>query len=89
MAAIARQILRAAADGTEEWKKQRTTGFGGTDAAQLHNGKKSRFALWREKAGLAEPEHVLGLHHRDHRPRREGEVDQPPVRVIAGPHQGA
>src|SRR5699024_2338180 len=43
---------------SEEWKKQRTTGFGGTDAAQLHNGKKSRFALWREKTGHAEPEYV-------------------------------
>ena len=56
MAAIARQILPAAADGGEEWKKQRTTGFGGSNASELHNGKKSRFALWREKAGIAEPE---------------------------------
>ena len=58
MAAIARQILRAAADGTEEWKLQRTEGFGGTDAANLHNGKKSRFALWREKTGHAPEEHI-------------------------------
>lgn len=58
MAAIARQILRAAADGTEEWKLQRTEGFGGTDAANLHNGKKSRFALWREKTGHAPEEYI-------------------------------
>lgn len=58
MAAIARQILRAAADGTEEWKLQRNEGFGGTDAANLHNGKKSRFALWREKTGHAPEEYI-------------------------------
>lgn len=58
MAAIARQILKADADGTPEWLAQRTTGFGGTDAANLYNGKKSRFQLWREKTGHAEPEQV-------------------------------
>lgn len=54
----ARQILRAAADGTPEWLAQRTDGFGGSNAAELHNGKKSRFQLWREKTGHAEPEHI-------------------------------
>ena len=58
MTAPARLILPARLEHSEEWKKQRTTGFGGTDAAQLHNGKKSRFALWREKTGHAEPEYV-------------------------------
>ncbi|UVY83836.1 YqaJ viral recombinase family protein [Brachybacterium sp. NBEC-018] len=58
MPAIARQILRADADGTAEWLAQRTEGFGGTDAAHLHNGVKSRFALWREKRGLAAREEV-------------------------------
>lgn len=58
MAAIARQILPAAADGGEEWKQQRTQGFGGSNASELHNGKKSRFALWREKKGLTEPEYI-------------------------------
>lgn len=58
MAAIARQILKAADDGTEAWKRQRTEGFGGSNASELHNGKKSRFALWREKTGHAEPEHI-------------------------------
>lgn len=58
MAAIARQILRADADGTPEWQKQRTEGFGGTDAANLYNGKKSRFQLWREKTGHSEPEYI-------------------------------
>ncbi|WP_193118474.1 YqaJ viral recombinase family nuclease [Brachybacterium tyrofermentans] len=56
MTATAQQILRAAADGTEEWKNQRTEGFGGSNAADLHTGSASRFALWREKVGLAEPE---------------------------------
>ena len=58
MAAIARQILRAAADGTEEWKKQRFEGFGGSNAAELYNGKKSRFQLWREKTGHAPEEYI-------------------------------
>lgn len=58
MAAIARQILRADADGTEAWREQRTQGFGGSTAAELHNGKKSRFQLWREKTGHAAPEHI-------------------------------
>lgn len=58
MAAIARQILPAAADGGEEWKQQRTQGFGGSNASELHNGKKSRFALWREKKGLTAPEYI-------------------------------
>ena len=58
MAAIARQILKAAADGTEEWKRQRTEGFGGSNASELHNGKKSRFQLWREKTGHAGPEYI-------------------------------
>ena len=54
----ARQILPAAADGTPEWLAQRTQGIGGTDAAHLINGTRSRFRMWREKRGLAEPEHV-------------------------------
>lgn len=58
MTAPARQILRAAADGTPEWKAQRTEGFGGSNSADLHTGNVSRFALWREKVGLAEPENV-------------------------------
>lgn len=58
MAAIARQILRADADGTPEWLAQRTEGFGGSNAAALHNGRTSRFAMWREKVGLAEPEYI-------------------------------
>ena len=58
MTSTARLILPARLEHSEEWNEQRTTGFGGTDAAQLHNGKKSRFALWREKAGIAEPEPV-------------------------------
>lgn len=58
MTAPARLILPARLEHSEEWKAQRTTGFGGTDAAQLHNGKRSRFALWREKTGLAEPEYI-------------------------------
>lgn len=58
MAAIARQILKAAADGTPEWLAQRTEGFGGSNAAELHNGKKSRFALWREKTGHATEEYI-------------------------------
>ena len=58
MTSTARLILPARLEHSEEWNEQRTAGFGGTDAAQLHNGKKSCFALWREKAGLAEPEPV-------------------------------
>lgn len=58
MPAVARQILPAAADGGPEWREQRTQGFGGTDASDLHNGKKSRFALWREKRGLTMPERI-------------------------------
>lgn len=58
MAAIARQILRAAADGTDAWKEQRTQGFGGSNASELYNGKKSRFQLWREKTGHAGPEYI-------------------------------
>ena len=58
MTATARQILRADADGTPEWLQQRTKGFGGSNAADLHCGYVSRFALWREKVGLAEPEHI-------------------------------
>lgn len=58
MTSTARLILPARLEHSEEWNEQRTTGFGGTDAAQLHNGKKSRFTLWREKAGIAEPEPV-------------------------------
>lgn len=58
MTATARQILRADADGTPEWLAQRTEGFGGSNAADLHTGAVSRFALWREKVGLAEPEPV-------------------------------
>lgn len=58
MAAIARQILRADADGTPEWLAQRTEGFGGSNASELHNGKKSRFQLWREKTGHAAPEYI-------------------------------
>lgn len=58
MAAIARQILRADADGTPEWLAQRTEGFGGSNASELHNGKKSRFALWREKTGHAPEEYI-------------------------------
>lgn len=54
----ARLILRADADGTPEWLEQRTKGIGGTDAAHLINGTKSRLALWREKTGEAEPEPV-------------------------------
>lgn len=56
MTAPARQILPAAADGTEEWRAQRYRGIGGSDAAHLHNGRKTRRALWREKTGVAEPE---------------------------------
>ena len=58
MAAIARQILRADADGTPEWKRQRTEGFGGSNASELYNGKKSRFQLWREKTGHAPEEYI-------------------------------
>lgn len=58
MTPIARQVLRATADGTPEWLAQRTQGIGGTNAAELVLGLKSRFALWREKRGLTEPEHV-------------------------------
>ena len=58
MTATARQILRADADGTPEWLQQRTEGFGGSNAADLHTGAVSPFALWREKVGLAEPEPV-------------------------------
>ncbi len=58
MTATAHQILRADADGTPEWLAQRTEGFGGSNAADLHTGSVSRFALWREKVGLAEPEHI-------------------------------
>lgn len=58
MTATARQILPAAADGTPEWLAQRTEGFGGSNAADLHCGYASRFALWREKVGLAEPEEI-------------------------------
>lgn len=50
---VARQILNADMDGTPEWLNQRTEGFGGTDAANLHLGHTSPFALWREKKGLA------------------------------------
>jgi predicted phage-related endonuclease len=58
MPAIARQILRADADGTPEWLAQRTQGFGGSNAAELHLGLTSRFQMWREKTGHAEPEQV-------------------------------
>ncbi|UQN29449.1 YqaJ viral recombinase family protein [Brachybacterium kimchii] len=58
MTATARQILPAAADGTEQWKDQRTAGFGGTNAADLFLGTTSRFRLWREKRGLASKEEV-------------------------------
>lgn len=58
MTATARQILRANADGTPEWLAQRTQGIGGTNAAELVLGLKSRFALWREKRGLTEPETI-------------------------------
>lgn len=54
----ARQILRADADGTPEWLEQRTRGIGGTDAAHLMDPDYSRFRMWREKKGLAEPEPV-------------------------------
>lgn len=54
----AQLILRAEADGTPEWLEQRTKGFGGTDAAHLINGTESRFAMWRRKRGLSEPEHI-------------------------------
>lgn len=58
MAAIARQILRAEADGSPEWLEQRTQGVGGTDAANLVLGLASRFQMWREKKGLMAPEPV-------------------------------
>ena len=58
MTAVARQILRAGADGSPEWREQRTQGIGGTDAANLVLGLESRFQMWREKKGLAEPEVV-------------------------------
>lgn len=58
MAATAELILPAAADGTPEWCEQRTRGIGGTDAADLHLGKKSPFRLWREKKGLVPEEDV-------------------------------
>ena len=54
----ARQILKAAADGTPQWLKQRTQGIGGTDAADLVLDTKSRFRMWRDKKGISEPEYI-------------------------------
>lgn len=53
---IAKLILRASADGTDEWKEQRTKGLGGTDMANLHLGHKSVADVVRDKLGLSEPE---------------------------------
>lgn len=54
----ARQILKAAADGTPEWLAQRTQGIGGTDAADLFLDTKSRFSMWRDKKGLSEAKYI-------------------------------
>lgn len=52
----AKLILPANADGTDEWKQQRTKGLGGTDMANLHLGHKSVADVVRDKLGLGEPE---------------------------------
>ena len=52
----AKLILHADADGTDEWKQQRTKGLGGTDLADLHLGHKSVADVVRDKLGLSEPE---------------------------------
>lgn len=52
----AKLILPANADGTAEWKQQRTKGLGGTDMANLHLGHKSVADVVRDKLGLNEPE---------------------------------
>lgn len=52
----AKLILPADADGTDEWKEQRTKGLGGTDMANLHLGHKSVADVVRDKLGLSEPE---------------------------------
>lgn len=52
----AKLILPANADGTDEWKAQRTKGLGGTDMANLHLGHKSVADVVRDKLGLNEPE---------------------------------
>lgn len=52
----AKLILPANADGTDEWKEQRTKGIGGTDMANLHLGHVSVADVVRDKLGLSEPE---------------------------------
>lgn len=52
----AKLILPANADGTDEWKQQRTKGLGGTDMANLHLGHVSVADVVRAKLGQAEPE---------------------------------
>lgn len=52
----AKLILHADADGTDEWKAQRTKGLGGTDMANLHLGHKSVADVVRDKLGMSEPE---------------------------------
>lgn len=52
----AKLILPANADGTDEWKQQRTKGLGGTDMANLHLGYESVADVVRDKLGLSEPE---------------------------------
>lgn len=53
---VAKLILRAGADDTDEWKEQRTKGLGGTDMANLYLGHKSVADVVRDKLGLSEPE---------------------------------
>lgn len=54
----AKQILLASADGTPEWKAQRTKGIGGSDMASLYNGYGSPRAVYEAKLGLSAPEEI-------------------------------
>lgn len=67
---VAKLILRAGADGTDEWKEQRTKGLGGTDMANLYLGYKSVADVVRDKLGLSEPEefdqHTLDMFAHGH-----------------------
>lgn len=66
----AKLILPANADGTDEWKQQRTKGLGGTDMANLHLGHKSVADVVRDKLGLSKPEkfdqHTLDMFAHGH-----------------------
>lgn len=66
----AKLILPANADGTDEWKQQRTKGLGGTDMANLHLGHVSVADVVRAKLGQAEPErfdqHTLDMFAHGH-----------------------